>query len=180
MFFSVQQFFEGLLWLSLTNNINPGYGKIFTFIFLIFAQVVWPTWVPFSIWLIEKNASRKRILSVCVVIGIIVSVYLGYSLIKYPVSAIVSAHHIRYDIDFPLSGLKFLSILYFIPTVIAPILSTVNKVWIIGISALLAYITSRLLFQDYVISIWCFFAATISITIFYVIWHMQKAAAVVN
>src|SRR4051812_45712956 len=64
LLFSVQQLTEGFLWLTMTNPGLEGWQKILTYIFLLFAQVVWPFWVPFSIWLLEKDRKRKKILAV--------------------------------------------------------------------------------------------------------------------
>lgn len=60
--FSFQQLTEGILWLSLTTSQFNHLKEPATFTFLIFAQVIWPIWVPASIWLLEKNNLRKKIL----------------------------------------------------------------------------------------------------------------------
>ena len=59
LMFSFQQITEGFVWVSLSN---PGYSslqQVSTYTFLFIAQVVWPLWVPLSIYLLEKNEKRK-------------------------------------------------------------------------------------------------------------------------
>ena len=63
LFFSIQQFSEGLVWLSLTKSNFAIWESMATNIFLIFAQVVWPIWVPLSIYLLEKDKFTKIILN---------------------------------------------------------------------------------------------------------------------
>jgi hypothetical protein len=47
--------------------------------------------------------------------------------------------------------------------------STTKEIRLIGILLLLSFVVTRLLFEDEVISVWCFFAALISIIVFWVL-----------
>lgn len=86
--FAVQQFTEGLLWLSLKNtDMAPG-QSFFTYTFLVFAMAVWPFWVPFTIRLLEKDARKKRKINVFVWIGAFVAVGVAMVLFSYPVEVI--------------------------------------------------------------------------------------------
>ena len=67
--FSIQQFFEGLLWLALKNQEYQQWQNLGTQTFLIFAQIIWPLWVPTSILLLEKKHARIKILSIFSGIG---------------------------------------------------------------------------------------------------------------
>jgi hypothetical protein len=173
--FSVQQFCEGLLWLSLTNPGYPVLQKRATIIFLVFAQIVWPFWVPFSMRLVEPQKLQKQTMTVMLILGTFVSVYLGYCLIHYSIHSQVSDHHIRYELDYPHSQNIYLVILYFIPTIIPPILSGIKRMKYIGVVILLSFLVSRIFFRDYVISVWCFFAAVISILILIIMSGFKAA-----
>jgi len=59
LIFAAQQFTEGVLWLALPSSTNLILQTITTYIFLFFAQVLWPIWVPFSILKLEMD-KRKR------------------------------------------------------------------------------------------------------------------------
>ncbi len=61
LIFSFQQFTEGFVWLSLSNPTYAFLQQISTYTFLFIAQVIWPTWVPLSIFLLEKKSKRKII-----------------------------------------------------------------------------------------------------------------------
>jgi len=165
LFFSVQQLTEGILWLSLTNTSYAYLHQSFTYIFLTFAEVLWPLWVPLSIWLIEKEKERKKILFIILIIGAAVAALLCYSLFSYPVDSSIGNFHIRYHHHVQHSLIKYVSVFYFAATVLPPLISSVKKVILIGGFILISYIITKVFFEEYVISVWCFFAAAISILI---------------
>lgn len=163
--FAVQQFSEGMLWMSLQNTSYAPYNTLATHVFLLFAQVIWPMYVPFSVHVIERVTQRKKIMSVLMVFGLLLAVYLGYCLLRYPVSASIAGHHIHYDQSFPLAKKKYFGLLYFIPTILAPLLSGYKPVHLIGYLFLAAYVISFLFFHFFLISVWCFFGAMISLAV---------------
>lgn len=166
--FAVQQFCEGMLWISLTYKAYANYQDTFSVLFLIFAQIVWPIWVPLSFWFLEKKTIRKKIIFVFLLLGMLVSFWLAYFIFSKQIYASISSHHIRYNIDYKYFTIKYIGLLYCIPTIISPIISSIKKVWIIGVSLLVSYLISKLYFNDYVISVWCFFAAIISVIVVYI------------
>ncbi len=167
--FSIQQFCEGFVWLSFTR---PGYeniGHAFIYAFLIFAQIVWPFLVPYSIYRIEKDVERKKKLLLLLICGAILSAYLLFSLFYYPASAMVINHHIRYDLERPMQFIYLTAILYFIVTIIPPFVSGFKNVALIGFFNLSSFLITVIFFSEYLISVWCYFAATISISVFFVL-----------
>src|ERR1035437_9521417 len=91
--FSVQQFSEGMLWLSLKNSAYSGWQTIAAYTFLLVAQVVWPVWVPLTFYLPEKEAKRKKILLGLICMGIAVSAYLTYCMLNYDMIFNINNHH---------------------------------------------------------------------------------------
>jgi hypothetical protein len=177
LIFGIQQLTEGFLWLAL---MYPDYANLqqpTTYIFLVFAQVVWPSWVPLSILLIEKDERRKRILYVMLAMGLLVSGYLAYRLLTQEITAKISGHHILYDLGFSAFIVRSFGVLYFISTVITPFFSRIKKMWSLGFTILLSYIISKIFFENYVISVWCFLAAVISISVYWVIFELNKPMA---
>ena len=72
-----------------------------TYSFLIFAQVVWPTWVPLS-FLVMAERGRNRIeLSMLTGIGLLVSLYLGICLWHYGTFAEAHTRHVVYNLHYP-------------------------------------------------------------------------------
>ena len=55
LLFGAQQVAEGALWVGFSGNVNESWKHFPVYIFLVFAQLVWPVWVPFSILQLEYN-----------------------------------------------------------------------------------------------------------------------------
>jgi hypothetical protein len=113
LIFGVQQIAEGILWLTLPNPDYVNIQNIFTYVFLFFAQILWPLWVPIAILLLEKNATRKNIQKVLVAAGLVVGVYLAYCLLTFSVEAKIVGQHITYLQDYPVSLRNYGIILYY-------------------------------------------------------------------
>jgi hypothetical protein len=169
LIFAIQQFTEGILWLTLPDPNAVVLQKTAMYIFLFFAQVVWPTWVPFAVLTMEKDEKRKKTLRFLLIIGLLVSGYLAVRLIMYPAHAEISGHHVYYELGFPVSAIRYFGIMYFIATVIPPFLSGKRKMWMLGLAIFVSYLITRMFYENYVISVWCFFSAIISGTILLVL-----------
>jgi len=165
LMFAVQQATEGVLWIGLSDPSHASWRHFPVYIFLTFAQLIWPSWIPFSILLLEKNAIRKRILMTLLMMGLCISFYLLYCLFSYPVSAEIRYGHIHYNLNFPLAFVPISGVLYFIPTVISLFVSSVKRMPYLGLTILVSFIATKIFFEDYLISVWCFFAAILSLII---------------
>ncbi len=171
---SVQQFFEGIVWLSLTQPAYAEWEEAATYIFLIFAQIVWPFFIPLSVMLLEKEPKRKKILFWLLLTGIIQSLYLAFGMIGYSVLTTIDGHHIRYLLDFPGANHWYGGALYLIATGISPFVSSIKRLRLMGIIILFSYLFTRILYEYYVISVWCYFAALISFVVLAVILQFKK------
>jgi hypothetical protein len=172
LIFGIQQFVEGILWLSLTHVEHAHRQNSATHIFIFFAQVVWPLWVPFALWLLENDSKRKQLIQYIMYLGILVSLYLIYSLLEYPVSSSEREYHIHYELLYPVN-VKYTGVFYFIPTVIPAIISSVKRIWVMGTINLLSFIVTKFYFEEYVVSVWCFFAAVLSVFVLVVLKQMK-------
>jgi hypothetical protein len=174
LIFAIQQFSEGFLWLSLQH---PGYAFLqqsTTYLFLFFAQVVWPVWVPFSVLKLEPPEAHKSIQKIMVGIGALVSVYLGYCLMTFHVEAKVVGHHIVYEQLYPETLRYFGGGLYLVATIAPPFFSRLKHMFLIGWAILVSYIVSTIFYEGYVISVWCFFASVISLAVFAVMREVKN------
>jgi hypothetical protein len=178
--FALQQFAEGILWLSLTDPRWSECQNAATYSFLIFAQVIWPAYVPLCILLFERNERRKKLVSVLTIAGFLFSLYAAFALYSYPVSAEVAEHHIKYHLEFELSQKWYYGLLYFVPTILAPLASSVKRLRWLGYLFLGSYIVARLLFHFWVISVWCFFGAIISLLVVYLVRETRNQNASSN
>ena len=175
--FSVQQLAEGMLWLSLkTPGLEAG-QSFFAYTFLVFAMMVWPVWIPFTIRLLEKDERTKRIMSILIGIGIVVFVGIGCILLVYPVHVMASHHHLHYRFDFPpqVKNLIWLfNLLYFIATILAPFISGIKRMKWLGVIFLASYLFAIIFYKGFVVSVWCYFAAILSIVVLWIIAGLRK------
>ena len=172
--FATQQFFEGFLWLSFINSDFSELQTSSMYGFLLFAQVIWPTWVPLSVWSLEENNKKKKVQTIFLWMGILVSSYLTFCLLSFPVSAAIVNGHIQYNLDFPHIEIYLFSIMYFIPIVISPFFSSVKYMKILGALVFVSFIISSIFFNENLISVWCFFAAATSVAILLIMRSLGK------
>jgi hypothetical protein len=173
LLFSIQQFSEGFVWLSLTNIDFITWHRISVFIFLSLAIVVWPVWLPLSFYKIEKSKVRKKLLLFILLFGIALSLYMLYCLIFCKITARVMLLHIYYDIDYTIQLPRFRNLVYIIPTVIPPFISSIKKTKIFGLAIVCSFFLTSVYFRENVVSVWCFFAAIISILILFIVWKQK-------
>jgi hypothetical protein len=174
LLFAVQQITEGFLWLSLTNPAYASLQQVTTYNFLFLAQVAWPVWVPFAILKLEPRERQRTIERVLVGTGAFVSLYLFYCLLSYHVEAKVIGYHISYEQDYPSMLGRYGGFLYVIATVAPPFFSRIKRMWMLGTTVLISYVITAVLYTDYIVSVWCFFASIISIAIYAIMYNLQK------
>jgi hypothetical protein len=172
--FAIQQCLEGTLWLALSNPDWAQWQWPTTFGFLLFAQVVWPIYMPIAMLLFEDDPLRKRILTFCTISGFALGTYLVFCLLHYPISASANEHHIRYDLGFALARKWYYGLLYFVPTIVSSLFSSTRRLRWLGYLFLASYIAARLLFQHFVVSVWCFFGAIISIVVLVIVLKLRE------
>lgn len=101
LIFGVQQITEGFLWLALTNPHYATYRLPAMYLFLFFAQVLWPVWVAFSMYKLEPDGTRRKAMLTLMGIGTVVSAYLAFCLLNFRVDAVILDHHISYHQHYP-------------------------------------------------------------------------------
>jgi hypothetical protein len=168
--FSMQQFSEGWVWLSLTKEGFASWKTPSMYLFLFFAEVTWPICISFSMFLLETNKNRKKILRIIFYVSISLSSILAYSLYYFTADAKVMGNHIMYTIDTTDSFKAITNMVYILTAVIPPFLSTLKKAWWIGVVLIVSYIIAKVFYADYIISIWCYFATIISVIILLIDW----------
>lgn len=167
--FAIQQLAEGFVWVSLTNNAFAEWQEPASNLFLIFALVLWPIWIPLSILLLEKNYQRKSILYFLLAIGILVAGYFSYSLLTFPVMAVIENSHIFYHVEYPGSLITSGNLMYGLATILPTFISSARRIWLLGVCVILSYMATRIFFPEHIISVWCYFAALISCVVYWII-----------
>lgn len=169
LFFALQQFAEGVLWLTLKHSGYPVLQALTTQIFIIMAQVIWPALIPVSVLLLEEDRTRKKILLALLLAGLYVALSNLYGLVVYPVHAEISSRHLVYQSDLHAGFGKVGLALYFGVTVIPLLVSSVRRMYVLGIIMALSFVVSAVFYMQCLTSVWCFFAAVISFVIYFIV-----------
>jgi hypothetical protein len=176
LFFGLQQFAEGFLWLILpAPDPHLNYLRnICTYIFMITAQVIWPLMIPYSVLLMERAGSRRKILTWLLICGATVSAYYTICQLFLHVNARIEGYHVLYKTDFPKSLSNPVFFVYLIATIAPLFVSTHKKMRIMAILMIISCLLSAIFYKEYLTSVWCFFAALISMVIFWILKDSKK------
>lgn len=174
LFFGLQQFVEGFVWLSLLYERFAYLQNISAIGFVIFAWIIWPFWIPMVMGRIEYDNTRKKVIKYILYLGVFVSLVLTYTLVFRNVKAEILDCSIIYNFDVSTNIHAFFGALYLIVTVVPTLVSKVPKVWLLGVMNILAYAGTKLLISDRILSIWCYFAAITSMIVLWIIVEYNK------
>jgi hypothetical protein len=165
-----------MLWRSLESGAYPSaVGRLAQYFFLTFAFNLWPFWIPLSLYSVEEDERRKKILSIALCAGILLSVIYFINFLIYPVSAKIVNQSIQYG-DGASSKYSLLQKLVYAGVVLIPcFISSVRYIWIFGILGAIAWIIAQGFYEVNFISVWCFFAAVISIVIFWIMLNLTDS-----
>lgn len=169
LFFGIQQMVEGSLWLTIPLPEFASLQKAGTYIFLIMADVLWPTIIPMSVLLMEDNLKRKKILLVLLGMGITLSLYYAFCLFNFNVIPEIRGYHIHYKTTFPAYLSMPAFIIYLIVTITPLFISSIKRTHLLGVLMFLSCLVTAIFFTQYLTSVWCFFAALISGVIFWIL-----------
>ena len=171
LLFGLQQFVEGMLWLSFSID-SPQLNVVMTHLFSIFSHVLWPIFVPLSIALLEPVPWRRRVIWGFAVIGLLVGLNLLYVLVAFPVTTVLAANIVYVSPHFFKVPVM---LLYLAATCVSCFFSSATIVRIFGALALFLFGLAYGFFTVALISVWCFFAAVLS-SIIYAHFRFGRAA----
>jgi hypothetical protein len=166
--FSAQQFCEGMVWRGIDQNNLDG-ARVAAFFFLYFALSFWPFWIPFCAFLTESRVRKKRLLACFAVLGLVGGLALFLPLLVSPetLTLQVRGHSIFYDITQSaafrvMPALCWLAL--YVGIVGTPLLIAPSRGFtFLGIALVVAALVSQVFYWYAVISVWCFFAALLSL-----------------
>jgi len=162
LLFGMQQLIEGVLWLSFKFEATL-LNVAMTYLFVLFSHVLWPIYVPFSVGYMESVAWRKKIIFLFQFIGGAVGLYLLYSMMRFPVISKIDENMVYvlpYVREHPVLDL------YLAATCIAPLFSSYIRIRIFGVLTFLLFIVAAWFYTVALFSVWCFFAAILSVIIY--------------
>jgi hypothetical protein len=76
--------------------------------------------------------------------------------------------------DFPAANNWYGGVFYILATGFSPFVSSIKRISLIGVIILFTYLFTRIFYEYYVISVWCYFAAMISFVILSVSMKFRK------
>ena len=165
--FAVQQFSEGWVWISLRWE-NAALVRMFALVFLAFAIVFWPFWVPFCAFVTGKRKEKiifgfLSVLGLVIGLGVYVPLFIS---VDSPVADVIN-HAIHYNVSGS-TTFQFVPVLLweamYIAIIASPLFaSNSRKILYLGIAIVLSAAVSYLIFWFAFTSVWCFFAALLSL-----------------
>lgn len=180
LLFAAQQFSEAFVWLSLQSPEYSGFKTTAALVFLAFAQIIWPVYVPLSLYFMENDPGRKKRILIFAMTGLAFSAYMAYCLLFFEVDAEISQQHIRYSMFYPLKLGNVGGLAYFMATVASLFITGIPRMKILGLAILASFLLSKLYFADTLISVWCFFAALQSMLVYYILFGFRKPSLLSN
>jgi len=124
--------------------------------------------------LLEKDKKRSKALSVLFGTGVFISAFLLLDIVFYKQHSNANGQHIQYTSDFhpPYIPDIVFPVLYIISVILPLLISSIKRMRILGVMVLLFCIISRVFYENYEISIWCFFAAIMSAMVCGIIYDL--------
>ena len=170
LLFSIQQITEGVIWLSFAH---PDITFIASKIFLVFAYGIWPAFIPYAIYRAEVNHLRRVAISPLMWGGFLVGLHGLYSALFTPTTVALTCGSVQYGISVWNPAYGFL---YVYLTCFAPMLSSSKWLRVFGVGCLLSYFLAYRISAETGDSVWCFFAALLSMMIYLHIHQSHQKA----
>jgi hypothetical protein len=161
--FATHQLIEGFIWLK-QDDPHPGpifTGAIFGYVFI--AYVFWPVFIPFAVYLLEGERWRRKWILFCQAAGLIAGLAYLTTILGNPVGVSVNSCSLSYQVTAP--GILFIP--YLIAVSVPFLVCSHRGLVLFGASVILAC-TAALYFATLpgFPSVWCFFAAFLSASLY--------------
>lgn len=166
--FSIQQATEGIIWVAI-NSGNQELANTTAIAYIFFAYLLWPIFTPIFGLVNEPIKNRKNIFYVLSIVGFIFGLYLYFPILmnRVELHPTIVGHSLSY-----LPGNYYSTIpitidfaLYLAICPLSLLLSSHKCIREISLIVLLAFGISYIFFYYALSSVWCFFAAIISLNV---------------
>lgn len=175
LLFAIHQIEEGMVWLTLEGRISPQAGHWFIWLYILFAHAFLLALSPWSIWLVEPDKRRRRLLVPLLVLGTCLCGYVLWKLSGSQITAQIRNHGVEYE-D-PVTGLWWFAILYVVATCAPPFLSSYPWMITFGVLCLAGLIVTAFFKAMYLTSMWCALAALISMLVYLHFRWVRRSSA---
>ena len=189
VFFGLQQAFEGGVW----QEIDAGDASAavpFAMGFHFFSHFFWLWWLPLCCYLVEPDTTgiigtlRKKAMGGCALFGAFAGALVYTVMLFHPewMSVGVKVHSIDYRFSVPWHSTLHLPItaaaLYALTILVPLFLSSLRLVTYFGALAFLSMALTSVAYGYAYVSVWCFFAAALSLYLVYMIRRIAAGHAV--
>lgn len=169
MFFALHQLTEGFVWLGVNHDIRPEAKGHLVFLFMLYAQGILPVLMPLAVLLIEPPGVRRWIVLGLTGLGTVLGLYVFYSLIVDESVVKVVDHSLAYDN--PATNTWWVALAYVVATCGALVASSHRVVFWFGLLNLVGVVATILVKTYAFTSIWCLYAAVVSIILY---WQFSR------
>jgi hypothetical protein len=170
--FGIQQLVEGGVWATLGST---GAAKqVLVHAYLFFSNVFWPVFMPWTVLMLEAQEQRRRAMRPFVWAGSGLAAFFLYVIFGHPVDCVVYNHNLSYEFANPFPVLT--AFLYMAVTGIGALRSSQPLVRVFGGLLLLLAAVAQVISIYTFVSVWCFFAAVLSLVIL-LYFNMRRAGA---
>ncbi|MCC5951420.1 MAG: hypothetical protein JJU45_04925 [Acidimicrobiia bacterium] len=162
--FGIHQALEGVTWLELdgaTDAVLTGWG---VHAWVLFAWALLPFYVPWSVRFMEPDPQRRRLLLAPVVVGAALAVFMLTQALQPGISVSVVGRSLDYQLGVSVPAL-LLAAPYVFCTCVGPAMSTYRWVAAFGLANFVAMSAAALIAAQAFSSLWCTFAAFLSLMI---------------
>jgi hypothetical protein len=161
--FATHQLIEGYIWMK-QDGPDPNLSLSAAIIgYILIAYVFWPIFIPFAVYRQEGESWRRKWILFCQAAGLIAGLVYLAAIIRNPVGVSVNACSLSYSITAP----GFLLIPYLVAVSVPFLVCSHRGLVLFGVAVIAAciaafYLASLPSFP----SVWCFFAATLSVCLY--------------
>lgn len=154
---ALHQLDEAFVWWGLQGHVPGAVGRFATWVYLLFAFVVLPVFVPISILALEPHGRRRWLMIPFVAMGAVVSGVLLAAMVRGPVKATLAPLYVAYSTG--LHADVLVVALYVAATCGSLIFSGIRDIaWFGVINLIAAALLARLTIDGFA-SLWCAWAA---------------------
>ena len=177
--FGIQQAFEGAVWRGI-NSSNQALVDVASQGYVFFSHFFWLFWVPFSVYYMEDRGPRKRFLGALTILGALYGLSLfiplilrdGWLVIELVQDSILYRTTMIYD---GIIDRQVVRGIYALQVFLALVLSSNIRIRIFGIIILISVVGSFAFFKYAFVSVWCFFAAILSVYLLFALRAEQNS-----
>jgi len=170
--FALHEFIEGIVWLGHSGTVPCQVAHAAGAAFALYADGILPFLLPLSVFLIEPTRRQRRRMLAFVILGGLLALYLNWGLVAYPLQVAEQSHSIVYNNV--ITNTTLVAVLYVVATCGALFFSGYRPLVELGWLNLIGLIVVALVKRYAFASVWCAYAAAVSVIIYFFFRRTRK------